>query len=269
MRKKLFWALLTSLMLSFGGPAAFGASNAEFAGEPVPQIQPEVAESLDQELLLLSEAKARIWLTIRRTARYLPLVETALSKAGVHRDFRSIPLALTGLSAKYQSQGRAGLWRFSANEARALGLTVTSDLDERFDPVASSAAAASKLKKLTADYGSPVLAAAAFLDEGATLAAVTAAGGQKNFFRLYLPDTLEKSVYQVLAGKIIFDRPEAYGYSLTRTWPVLARKRQKQDQARSLKDLAAGLKVDYLTFREMNPHLLTDTVPAGAYVYLP
>jgi hypothetical protein len=269
MRKKFFLALLMYLMLSFGGPAASGTPNAEFAGETVPQIQPEVSESLDQELLLLSEAKARIWLTIRRTARYLPLVEAALSKTGVHRDFRSIPLALTNLSAKYQSQGRAGLWRFSAGEAKALGLTVTSDIDERFDPVASSMAAAGKLKRLTADYGSPVLAVAAFLDEGATMTAVTAAGGQKNFFRLYLPESLEKSVYQVIACKIIFDRPETYGYSLARTWPVLAQKRQKQDRAGSLKELAASLKVDYLTFREMNPHLLTDTVPAGAYVFLP
>ncbi|MDR1394634.1 MAG: transglycosylase SLT domain-containing protein [Deltaproteobacteria bacterium] len=260
--------LALGLILSWS-PLLPAAPELSFAGQNVPLTQPEVGENLDQELLLLAEAKSRIWLTIRRLGRFQPIVDTALSQAGVSGDFRYLPLVLTGLSPRYASQGRAGLWRLSANEAKAMGLLITLEIDERFDPAASSAAAAARLKSLSGTYPSPLTALAAFLDEGAVQAALAAAGQEKNFFRIYWPEPLEKTIYQILAGKVIFSSLETYGYQRTHTWPVLAKQRQKQESAGNLKELAAKHKVDYLTFRDMNPHILSEKVPAGASLYLP
>jgi hypothetical protein len=248
---------------------AFAASEVEFAGEPVPLSRPEAAEGLDQELLLLSEAKSRVWLTLRRSERYLPIIEAALTNARVHQDFKYLPMALASLAPAYQAQGRAGLWRLTQADAKGMGLAITSELDERLDPVAASSQAAVKIAALVKAYGSNVLALAAFIDEGAVKTAQAVGGKDKNFFQLYLPESLEKLVYQVIAGKILFGGPEAYGYRKGRFWPVLARRREKQDRPVNLKELAKRSDVDYKTFRDMNPHILGDEAPAGAYLYLP
>jgi membrane-bound lytic murein transglycosylase D len=248
---------------------AQAAEVAEFAGETIPLTRPETAEALDQELLLLSEAKSRIWLTLRRSDRYLPIIDAALTKAKTPADFRYLPMTLASLSPTYQSQGRAGLWRLSVGEAKAMGLNVTPEVDERLDPVAASTQAAQKINGLVNAYGSTILALAAFIDQGATQMAIDAAGGEKDFFRLYAPEPLEKAVYQVLAGKIIFANPEAYGYRTSRAWPILAKRREMLKDPANLRDLAAKNALDYKTIRDMNPHILSDVAPAGSYVYLP
>ncbi|MDR1870309.1 MAG: transglycosylase SLT domain-containing protein [Deltaproteobacteria bacterium] len=267
------WLKLLGLMalaaLWAGGflSPAYGAD--EFAGEKIPLNQPNVAENLDQELLLLSEAKARVFLTLRRSLRHLPLIDAALAQNKVPIDFRYLPMTLTSLAPAYQAGGRAGLWRLTVNEAKTMGLTVSSEVDERLDPVASTNQAANKLKNLIAAHKSPVMALAAFIDERSLLAAQAAAGGAKNFFSLYITESLEKPVYQVLAGKYLFGDPAAYGYPNVKPWPPLAKNRQKLTAPTSLKELAAKSKVDYKTFRDLNPHFLTDIAPAGFFVNLP
>ncbi|MDR2142549.1 MAG: transglycosylase SLT domain-containing protein [Deltaproteobacteria bacterium] len=272
MSRKIVWAWLALLTLIFLAPrplVAQGPGQDSFAGEPLPMNRPEVAENLDQELLLLSEAKSRVWLTLRRSGRYLPIIDAALAQAGISSDFRYLPMTLTQLSPTYQAQGRAGLWRLSQAEAKALELQITAEVDERLDPVLASTKAAQKLKSLIKVYGSNLLALAAYIDEGSTGLALTAAGEERNFFKIYWPENLEKSVYQVLAGKILFGAPQNYGYLSVRSWPVLAKRRQKLTEPQSLKDLASQNKLDYKTFREMNPHILGETAPAGVNVYLP
>jgi hypothetical protein len=261
------WLLGVSLIiLGLLTPFALAA---EFAGEELPLNRAEAAEGVDQELLLLSEAKSRVWLTLRRSARYLPLIDAALTKEKVPLDFRYLPMALTSLSSTYQANGRAGLWRFNLSDAKALGLKVTPELDERLDPVTSSLAASQKIAALLKTHGSPILALAAFIDQPSVEAALLAAGGKKDFFSLYLPEILEKNVYQVLAGRILFSSPATYGYQTNRTWPILAKSRQKLTQPLDLKDEAAKLKLDYKTFRDLNPHVLGDVAPVEAFIYRP
>jgi hypothetical protein len=265
--KGIFLFSLMALLAMGRINLAYGAY--EFAGEKVPTNQASVGENLDQELLLLSEAKSRVFLTLRRAPRYLPIIDAALAKAKVPADFRYLPMTLTSLSPAYQTGGRAGLWRLTVNEAKALGLTITKEVDERFDPVAASNLAANKLKELIAAKGSTIMALAAFIDEKAVLAAQVAANGEKNFFGLYLTESLEKPVYQVLAGKYLYGDPAAYGYPNVKTWPVLAKKRQKVTEPTSLKDLAAKSKLDYKTFRDLNPHILGDIAPKDSNLNLP
>jgi membrane-bound lytic murein transglycosylase D len=267
---KRFLSLAGSLVFLFFLVTRADAADLEFGGEAIPLERAEVAEGLDQELLLLSEAKSRVWLTLRRSGRYLPIIDASIKKTGLAADFRYLPMTLTALSTNYQTQSLAGLWRLSAPSAKAMGLNVTPKIDERLDPVAASVAAAGKLKSLQKTYfNSPVLALAAFLDPTALQAALDSAGGETNFFRLYLPEYLEKAVFQVLAGKILFSAPQVYGYNTTRTWPVLSRKRQKITEEQNLQDLATKNKLDLKTFRDMNPHILSDVAPPDAYIYLP
>ncbi|MDR1164827.1 MAG: transglycosylase SLT domain-containing protein [Deltaproteobacteria bacterium] len=254
---------------SLARAAEFFSASLNFAGESVPLNQAEVFEGVDQELLLLSEAKARTFLSLRRAAKTLPAVESALKESGVPNDFKYLPLTLTNLNPTYRSGGRRGIWRLSEGEARAMGLTVNKSVDERLDPVLSSQKAAAQLKALRDRYGSWAMALAALLSEGELAAAQAEAPGEKNFYRLYVPENLGKNFYQVIAGKVLYGDPAAYGYRSDQSWPVLAKSRLALSEPQSLKDLAREHRLDYKTFRDLNPHILGDIAPAGVILNIP
>ncbi|MDL2260198.1 transglycosylase SLT domain-containing protein [Deltaproteobacteria bacterium OttesenSCG-928-K17] len=269
-------ALLVLLVLSLSSPAVADHSRhltqgLSFCGEPVAVNQNEVFQAVDQNLVLLAEAKSRVWLALRRAGRYRPLIEAELKKAGVPTDMVYIPMAITGMAPDYNSGGR-GIWRLKDADAKALGLRVDANIDERLDPVASTVAAATRLKNLKASYGQWTTAMAAYLvGEQLISQAVTEAGGEQNFWRLYLPDGLDTLPATVIAGKVVFQNPSAFGYnqSPSRAWPPLAGRRAEVKQATTARAIATQYKIDYKSFRDMNPHLLTGTVPAGVVVNIP
>jgi hypothetical protein len=65
--------------------------------------------------------------------------------------------------------GSAGLWQLAPATARRFGLTVNHEIDERFDPVKSTTAAAGYLKFLYGRFGSWPLALAAYNSGEGTL----------------------------------------------------------------------------------------------------
>jgi hypothetical protein len=240
----------------------------DFCGEPVPLNQAEVFKAVDQNLMLLAEARGRVWLTLRRSPRFLPLVENALAQADVPADLKYLPLAITHLSPAYNNVGR-GIWRLRAAEAKALGLRVDAVIDERLDPLASTMAAARRLTDLKATYGYWTSALAAhLLGEELFQAAVAEAGGETNFYKLYFQDGQDQLPMTVLAGKILFREPAAFGYSqeAARAWPAWPGRRAMTPAPTTIKALADQYGRDYKTFRDMNPHLLNSAVPAGVAI---
>jgi len=242
-----------------------------FGGEPVPLNQNEVYQSVDQNLLLLSEAKSRVWLTMRRAGRFLPAVEAELKKAGVHTDMVYIPMAVTSLAPDYNSSGR-GMWRLKEAEAKTLGLKMDANVDERLDPIASTQAAAKRLKELRTLFGNWTTAMAAYLvGDKLVSQAVAEAGGEKNYYKIYLPDGQDQIPASVLAAKILYQDPASFGYrqSTDRAWSPLNPKRVTLTQGSTARALADQYKQDYKTFRDINPHLLTGLVPAGTTINVP
>ena len=247
-----------------GGPIP----SLNFCGEPVPLNQAEVFKALDQNLMILAEARGRVWLTLRRSPRFLPLLEKALDQAHVPADLKYLPLAVTNLSPTYNSIGR-GLWRLRATEAKALGLRVDAVVDERLDPVAATGAAARRLAALKETYGSWTSALAAHLmGEELFQQAVAEAGGETNFYKLYFLDGQDQLLMTVLAGKILFREPAAFGYlqEPARAWPAWPGRRAETPAPATAKALADQYGLDYKTFRDMNPHLLSNAVPAGTAI---
>ncbi|MDR1486950.1 MAG: transglycosylase SLT domain-containing protein [Deltaproteobacteria bacterium] len=239
-----------------------------FSGEKVELDRPEVFESLDQELLLLSEAKSRVWLTLRRSERYLPIIEAALRDKKIPQDFKFVPLAVTNLAPDYRSGQRRGLWRFTESEALALGLTINKQVDERLDPTASSAAAAARLSSLKKTYGAWTMALAAFINESDVIEAQRI-GESTDYYSLYFSETVEKAVSLVLAGKILYSNPEDFGYNRSKGWPILAFSRKKLDADQSMTSLAKEYSLDIKTFKDMNLHILGDTAPSGSTINTP
>ncbi len=136
-----------------------------------------------------------------------------------------IPLVESALEAGKSSQaGAAGPWQFTAATARAFGLRVDGQVDERKDLVKSTYATCKYLRDLLLDFGtgSSVMLALAAYDSGtstvkqAVSKTVRDPIKQRNFWYLYrsqaLPRETREYVPRVFAAILIGGNPEHFGF---------------------------------------------------------
>jgi len=120
--------------------------------------------------------------------------------------------------------GAAGVWQFTAPTARAFGLTVNRDLDERLDLRKSTLAACKVLRELILDFGagSSVMLALAAYNSGSTkvkqvIRKVPDPIKQRSFWYLYrvnaLPAETREYVPKVIAAMIIARDPGQFGFA--------------------------------------------------------
>lgn len=273
------WLVFSGLVIlagGFGAPVRAETGNGpglpaalDFCGEKVPLHRPDIYMDVDQELVLLVGARSRVWLTLRGRSRIMPLVEAALKEAGLPNDFKYAPMGLSNLNPAYSTGEGRGIWRLNKVQAAALGLKMDKNVDERLDPYRSSQAAAQKLKQLRGQFGSWTLALAVLLDGETEAARLMAETGLKDYYDLPLSDATERSMAWILAAKVMFSNPAAYGYQpqTGRDWP--AYQRQKVNAATDLLTLAKQFKVSPKALKDANPHLLGQTIPAGVNIYRP
>jgi len=140
-------------------------------------------------------------------------------------DLAYIPLVESSLDAGKSSQaGAAGPWQFTAATARAFGLRVDGQVDERKDLVKSTHAACKYLRDLIDDFGtgSSVMLALAAYDSGtstvkqAVSKTVRDPIKQRNFWYLYrsqaLPRETREYVPRVFAAILIGRNPAHFGF---------------------------------------------------------
>ena len=87
-----------------------------FCGEVVPLEDPEVRERMEKELLLSLWDRDQAILWLKRSTRYLPVIEAMLSRAGLPDDLKYIALAESALRPHVGSP--KGRYRFLAIYAR-------------------------------------------------------------------------------------------------------------------------------------------------------
>jgi membrane-bound lytic murein transglycosylase D len=122
---------------------------------------------------------------------YFPIYEKAFREAGIPEEIKYLSLVESQLNPNAVSRmGAAGPWQFMSSVARLYGLRMDNYVDERRDPVQSSAAAAAYLKDAYDQFGDWLLAIASYnCGKSEVLDAIDKAGGQLDFWaiRQYLP----------------------------------------------------------------------------------
>jgi len=187
-----------------------------FAGSPVPLSIPDVHERLDKELQINCYLHSNTIFLIKRASRWLPQMEGILKKYDIPEDFKYLPLVESNLLNGTSPKDAVGYWQILEDSGEELGLEITKQVDERFDPLKSTEAACKYLRKAYDRLGDWALVAASY-NRGVT-GVKKAMESQKvdNYYDLYLNDETSRYVFRILAIKEIVENPKKYGFSVNK-----------------------------------------------------
>jgi len=160
---------------------------------------------------------------LKRSRRDLEAVRGQLGRDNLPPDLAYMVLVESAfIAGDSSSAGAAGLWQFTPATARAYGLKVSNDVDERLDALRSTGAAGRYIRELILDFGSGssvMLALAAYNSgPGKVKRAVRTVKDpikQRNFWYLYrvraLPLETREYVPKVFAAILIGRNPDLDG----------------------------------------------------------
>jgi membrane-bound lytic murein transglycosylase D len=134
---------------------------------------------------------------------YFPIYEKAFRDAGIPEEIKYLSIVESQLNPNAVSRvGATGPWQFMGTTAKMYGLNMDNYVDERRDPVLSSAAAAAYLKDAYVQFGDWLVAIASYnCGKSNVMDAIEKAGGATDYWsiRQYLPIETREYVPQYIA----------------------------------------------------------------------
>ncbi len=241
-----------------------------FCGEPIPLQDSEVRERMEKELLLSLWDRDQAVLWLKRSTRYLPVIEAMLAQAGLPDDLKYIALAESALRPHVGSpKGAIGFWQFLPETGRRYGLSVNQQVDQRRNLAASTKAALAYFSELHEKFASWSLVAAAFNMGEEGLQAEILAQGVSNFYRLYLPLETQRYLFRILSAKLILTQPEQFGFHLRAEdyYPPVKFSSVELTafEETSLRVVAQAAQTDFKRIKDLNPELRGHYLAAGTY----
>lgn len=199
---------------------------------------------------------------------YMPIFEQALEEQGLPLELKYLPVIESGLDPNAVSRhGAAGLWQFMLATGKGLDLEVSSLVDERRDPYASSRKAAKYLKDLYSTYDDWSLAIAAYnCGPGTVNKALRRAGADAathDFWAIYyyLPAETRGYVPMFIAANYVMNYYPYHNIS-----PVLATKPLITDTIMvsnrvHFNQISKVLDIPLDELRVLNPQFRADIIP--------
>lgn len=146
---------------------------------------------------------------------YFPLFEEALAKQNVPLEIKYLAVVESALNPKAVSRmGATGLWQFMYQTGKQYNLKIDSYVDDRSDPLKSSAAATQYMTNMYAIFGDWDLVLASYNSGPGNVAkAIRRSGGQQNYWniRKNLPKETQGYVPAFLATMYIYEYHTAHG----------------------------------------------------------
>jgi membrane-bound lytic murein transglycosylase D len=204
---------------------------------------------------------------LSRSQYYFPLIESELSAAGLPLELRMLPVIESALVPTARSRaGAGGLWQFMYATGRQYGLEITTFLDQRRDPVASTRAACRYLAFLYRMYGDWQLVLAAYnCGPGNVNRALRRAGeGARTYWDIYpyLPAETRGYVPSFIAVTYAYTYHKQHGIELAEQTLPLVVDTVAVNRLVHFEQLATTLDIPIETIRALNPQYIKDIVPA-------
>ena len=231
----------------------------DFAGEAVPLENFDVKESLDRELLSVTNFHSQELLYLKKTNRYFSIIEPILKKNEVPDDFKFLALAESGFLDKIISPaGAVGIWQFMKSAAMENGLEVNEEVDERYHIEKATQAACNYLKNSFEKYKSWTLVAASYNAGIGGMNRQIEVQDSKNYYDLLLNEETSRYVFRILALKLVVSEPEKYGFRMSERekYPIIPFSEVKvTGSVNSFTDFARANNVNYKLLKQFNPWL--------------
>lgn len=209
------------------------------------------------------------WLS--RSGKYIGMIQDIFKNKGLPEELAYTAMIESGFSPRAISRaGARGLWQFMEGTGRRYGLNVTRWVDERFDPIKSTIAAANYLSDLYSLFNSWFLAQAAYNAGEWKVFRGLLTARTNDFWQLCRTRLLRQETKQfvplILAATIISKNPVEHGFSVEYLEPeeyeeIIIR------EPTDLRQIAAIINISHERLRELNPELRTWLTPFGVDEY--
>lgn len=232
-----------------------------FSNESVPTHITDVKERLDREMIVNINFHSNTTLVIKRANRYFPIIEPILKKHGIPDDFKYLCVIESSLSNVTSPAGAKGFWQFMPATATEYGLEVSDTVDERYNLIKATEAAADYFNKAYERFGNWTLVAAAF-NRGTT-------GIQRqldlqmvdSYYDLFINQETSRYVFRILALKEIMSDPTKYGFNIPKDarYPMIKTKNvSASGNIDNLYQFAKDQGINYKLLKLHNPWLQSD-----------
>ncbi len=206
-------------------------------------------------------------LALKRANYYMPIIRPIIQKHGLPEELALLPLIESGFNNFAVSRsGAAGLWQFIPSTARRYGLRVDNYVDERFDFIKATDAAMRYLKDLYRMFGNWELALASY-NCGENCVARRTGGVDFWITQGLLPNETRNYVPAFFAVLLLANNPEKYGLSVRVEGLSIAQKFIEKDIGKE--EFLVKNNMEESVFKDLNPHIKDNVIPAGTYVYVP
>jgi membrane-bound lytic murein transglycosylase D len=218
-------------------------------------------------------ARDRIAERLQQGTRYEPMIRQKLREGGLPEDMYYLALVESGFNPHAYSRAAAvGMWQFMTSTGRGMGLRIDWWVDERRDPMRSTAAAVRFIRGLRDQFGSLYLAAAAYNGGPGRVARglkrfedeLEGQEGEDLFFALAEQDYLRKEtkdyVPQLIAAALVAKDPAKYGMTFS-PLPPFAYDSALVGPESAVPAIARAAGASVAEIKELNPHLLRGITP--------
>jgi hypothetical protein len=228
-----------------------------FAGDTVRFDREDLYERMDRELISFTYMQSSSLMMLKKSDRYFSVIEPILRQYGVPADLKYLMAIESSLNPKaYSSAGAAGLWQFTKTTGKEYGLVIDSEVDERYNIEKETVAACRYLLRAYEKYGDWMTTAASYNAGQGGISRKLADQKQSSAFDLWLVEETSRYMFRILAAKMLFENPAAFGFRLEtfEKYPVQSPKEivTVTGPIESLVDFAAEHGVTYRQLKEAN-----------------
>lgn len=185
-----------------------------FAGETILLEDEDIIERLDREVLTNAYYQSATTQIFKRAGRWFPTIERILKEEKIPDDFKYLAVIESGLVQAVSPVGAQGFWQFMPYTAKEYRLEISPEIDERLHIEKSTRAACAYLRAAKDTLKDWLLAAASYNRGMGGVRQDMRWQGTNHYFDTEQNNETARYVFRILAFKLIFENPKAYGFDL-------------------------------------------------------